>query len=117
MCEVRAGHVQSGKMSPIHIAAKHGSVEVLELMWTWCGVMREDHLYQPFEEQDGVSAWTGRESEGEGGGEGEREGGGERGTGGGGTGGGEGEGEDDWSDHTLTTHCRTSINFHGAYIS
>ena len=52
-------------MSPIHIAAKHGSVEVLELMWTWCGVMREDHLYQPFGEQDGVSVWTGREREGE----------------------------------------------------
>jgi ankyrin repeat protein/GTPase SAR1 family protein len=44
---------KSGKMSPIHIAAKHGSVEVLELMWTWCGVMREDHMYQPFGEQDG----------------------------------------------------------------
>ena len=79
-------------MSPIHIVAKHGSVEVLELMWTWCGVMREDHMYQPFGEQDGVSVWMGREREGGTGKERNREGEEER----------EGKGESDWCDRTLT---------------
>ena len=33
---------QSGGESPVHIAAKYGSVRVLELIWEWCDVFRKD---------------------------------------------------------------------------
>ena len=50
---------QSGGESPIHIAAKYGTIRALELIWEWCDVFGKEGekggKFEPFVEPDEVS--------------------------------------------------------------
>ena len=50
---------QAGGESPVHIAAKYGTVPALELIWEWCDVFGTEGenggKFEPFKEPDEVS--------------------------------------------------------------
>ena len=50
---------QSGGRSPVHIAAKCGTIPALELIWEWCNVFRTEGenggKFELFKEPDEVS--------------------------------------------------------------